>query len=194
MLTLDGAFKLRCRSTQYAHNFMFDVSCIHRLDASNIFEFPVKWEKNKGVDPDLCPSHSDYLLEMCEKVSSALQKQISDAADLLNMQGSNATHQEVLIHGAHCKKIVQRYMVSSTVKHNAVNLPLSLHFLGSPRDIITNPVLSRWAIQPSTGGPWAHWVRQNCTHGFGRLSPEGEEPTEENGHCCTIPGAHTSFL
>ena len=110
---------LFCFNGPYMYTYIkfhtFAMSCIHRLDASNIFEFPVKWQKNKGVDPDLCPSHSDYLSEMCEKVSGALHQQISDAAALLELQSSNATHQEVLVHGAHCKKIVQKYMVSYIV-------------------------------------------------------------------------------
>lgn len=99
------------------------------------------------MDPDLCPSHSDYLSEMCEKVFSALHQQISDAAHLLRMQSSNATHQEVLIHGAYCKKMVQKHMVCYNVIHNDVLIFSFLSFFqGSPRDIVTNPVLPRWTV------------------------------------------------
>lgn len=83
----------------------------HSLDSSNIFEFPIKWERGKGLDPDSCPPHEDYLIQMCERVCHTLQEHISHAADIVHMQTCNATYQEVLVHSTHCQKIAQTYMV-----------------------------------------------------------------------------------
>ena len=81
------------------------------LDASNIFEFLIKWQRGRGVDPSAYQPHEDYLMQMCEKVSNTFEQHISDAADILGMQSSNATYQEVLVHAVHCRKIAKSCMV-----------------------------------------------------------------------------------
>ena len=92
----------------------------HSLDASNIHEFPIKWQRGKGVDPTLCPSHEAYLTDMCERVSLCLEGHISEAADTVNMQCSNSVYQEVLTHNYHCRELYQTYMVQST--HRNINV------------------------------------------------------------------------
>lgn len=89
----------------------------HRLDASNIYEFPIKWQRGKGVDPATCPSHETYLTQMCERVCQCLEQHISRAADIINIQSHNSTYQEVLTHNTHCRKLYQTYMVCKTVKN-----------------------------------------------------------------------------
>lgn len=84
----------------------------YRLEASNIFEFPIKWQKNSGLDPDNNSTHSQYLTSMCEKFSSTLESKIANTASLLRVQTSNTVYQEVLHHGACCQEHVQKFMVS----------------------------------------------------------------------------------
>ena len=85
-----------------------------RLDANNIFESPIKWQKNTGLDPNLSYAHSQYLTSMSERFSSTLETKIAKTADLLQAQTSStsAVYQEVLCHGAYCKEQVKKCMVS----------------------------------------------------------------------------------
>ena len=83
----------------------------HSLEASNIHEFPIKWQQDKGLDPATCPLHEEYLTQMCERVSNALEQRITETADRINVQSCNATYQEVLTHGVYCRNIVQTCMV-----------------------------------------------------------------------------------
>ena len=78
---------------------------------SNIFEFPIKWEKGKGLDPTSCQSHQDYLTQMCGSVSQSLEQQISLAADMVSRQTCHPTYQEVLVHSIHCRTIYKSYKV-----------------------------------------------------------------------------------
>ena len=94
------------------------VSFVNSLDASNIFEFSLKWEKNKGLDPEQCPSHAQYLSEISEKMTGTIEQQITEAAHILQLQSSSRTYQEVLAHGAHCKEIVTKAMVYKMYIYN----------------------------------------------------------------------------
>ena len=82
-----------------------------RLDSSNVFEFPVKWERGKGLDPTNCQPHEGYLSRMCERVRQSLEQQISLAADTVNRQTCHTTYQETLTHGVHCQTLLKSHMV-----------------------------------------------------------------------------------
>ena len=90
----------------------------HRLDATNIYEFPLKWQRNRGLDPDLNSTHSEYLAELCDKFFSIMEAKISDAANLLQMQTLHPVYQEVLHHGAYCREKAKDFLVSSIIKDN----------------------------------------------------------------------------
>ena len=100
----DSHRKLCLMHAVYIYNF-------YSLDVSNIFEFPIKWQQDKGLDPATCPLHEEYLTQMCGKVSLNLEQRITEAADRASMQSSNATYQEVLTHGGYCRNIVQTCVV-----------------------------------------------------------------------------------
>ena len=89
---------------------IFFVTC--SLDASNIFEFPIKWERGKGLDPSTCQPHKEYLTEMCERVSRSLEQQISQAADMVGRETSHPNYQEVLTHSLHCRALHNSHLVS----------------------------------------------------------------------------------
>ena len=86
----------------------------HSLDVSNIFEFPVKWERGKGLDPTACQPHQDYLGQMCDRLSQSLEQQISLAAEAIDRQTCHATYQEVLTHGLHCRTVFNSHMVNTS--------------------------------------------------------------------------------
>ena len=84
----------------------------HRLDASNIFEFSLKWQKNKGLDPDL---NSEYLAKMSEKLTAALEATISDSAKFIQEHTGSAVYQEVLCHGTYCKEKAKDFLVLNDI-------------------------------------------------------------------------------
>ena len=101
---------------QMCRAFRLSLSCVYyayscRLDSSNVFEFPVKWERGRGLDPTNCQPHEDYLSRMCERVRQSLEQQISLAADTVNRQTCHTTYQETLTHGVHCQTLLKSHMV-----------------------------------------------------------------------------------
>ena len=75
----------------------------HRLESENIFEFQLKWQKNRGLDPEHNPSHSAYLESLCKRLTSGLERRIGDMAAFMSVLDVNRTYQEVLHHGAYCR-------------------------------------------------------------------------------------------
>ena len=86
-------------------------SLYFRLDSTNILEFYVKWQKNKGLDPDGNPTHLEYLSDLAESVQTTLTGKIADTADLLEVQSGSLVYQEVLCHGQYCKERAKTFWV-----------------------------------------------------------------------------------
>lgn len=84
----------------------------------------MKWQKNKGLDVLTNPTHSSYLKSLCETFSSALEEKISDLAELLCVHRDNPVYQEVLCHGAYCKKVMKNFVVSVDALVAAFTYPL----------------------------------------------------------------------
>lgn len=82
------------------------------LDSTNIAEFCLKWQKNRGLDPDENPSHTEYLSVLTESVQSSIEQMIANAADLLEVQSGSPVYQEVLCHGQYCKERANGFWVS----------------------------------------------------------------------------------
>ena len=82
------------------------------LDSSNILEFPLKWQKGKGLDPMLNSCHADYLNDMCSTLCAAVEAKISSAAQVLSGKLASAVYDEVLWHATYCKRRVQHFVVS----------------------------------------------------------------------------------
>ena len=74
-----------------------------RLESENIFEFSLKWQKGKGLDPTHNSSHSAYLEDLCQKFTSGLKRRIEDRAAFMSALDGHRTYQEVLHHGAYCR-------------------------------------------------------------------------------------------
>ena len=74
-----------------------------RLDTTNIIEFSLKWQKNKGLDPAENPTHSEYLSDLAESVQSSLIQMIAATADIMEVQSGSPVYQETLCHGQYCK-------------------------------------------------------------------------------------------
>jgi hypothetical protein len=91
-----------------------------RLDSTNIIEFSLKWQKNKGLDPDENPTHSEYLSSIAESVRSSLMQMIADTADLLEVQSGSPVYQEALCHGQYCIDSAQSFWVGKLVVNDNV--------------------------------------------------------------------------
>lgn len=87
-----------------------------RLDSTNIFEFLIKWQKGKGLDPVENPSHSEYLQDFSRDMVTALQEKISAAAECLEHTVKDKVCQEAMHHSMHCKKKASAFMVSISEK------------------------------------------------------------------------------
>ena len=74
-----------------------------RLDSTNIAEYSLKWQKNKGLDPTENPTHSEYLTNLAASFESSLEQMITDTADILEVESGSPVYQEVLCHGLYCK-------------------------------------------------------------------------------------------
>ena len=88
----------------------FIYLCI-RLDASNIFEFPLKWQKEKGLDPVGNSSHLHYLDSLCDKMVEALMKNIDTVSDAMEWAASNEAYLEAVHHSIYCKEKAGAFMV-----------------------------------------------------------------------------------
>ena len=91
--------------TQY-----FIYLCI-RLDASNIFEFPLKWQKEKGLDPVENSSHLHYLENLCDKMVEALMKNIDTVSEAMEWEASNEAYFEAVHHSIYCREKAGAFMV-----------------------------------------------------------------------------------
>lgn len=74
-------------------------------------EFSLKWQKNKGLDPDENPAHLEYLSDLSESVQSMLTQMIADTADLLEVRCCSPVYQEALCHGHYCKERAESFLV-----------------------------------------------------------------------------------
>ena len=88
-----------------------DFNCC-RLDSSNIFEFLIKWQKGKGLDPVENPSHKEYLQDASREMVAALKEKISAAAECLEHRVKDKVCQEAMHHSVYCKKKASTFMVS----------------------------------------------------------------------------------
>ena len=86
-----------------------------RLDSTNIIEFSVKWQKNRGLDPAENPTHSEYLSDLGNSIQSSLMQMVADTADLLEVQSGSPAYQEALCHGQYCKEKGQMFWVCSGI-------------------------------------------------------------------------------
>lgn len=82
-----------------------------RLDASNIFEFLVKWQKNRGLDPNSCPEHSQYITDLCRQFSETLMGKLSQVAGEVEQEMLHPVQQEVLLHAQHCTELIRQSLV-----------------------------------------------------------------------------------
>ena len=93
-----------------------------RLDACNIFEFLVKWQKNRGLDPNSCPEHSQYITDLCRQFSETLMEQLSQVASRVEQEMMHPVEQEVLLHAQHCNELVRQSLVSVMTQLESVLL------------------------------------------------------------------------
>lgn len=56
-------------------------------------------------------SHMEYLEALCSDIVTALKEKISAAAEALDESSRDTTCQEVMQHGAYCKKKATTFMV-----------------------------------------------------------------------------------
>ena len=80
---------------------------LNRLDASNICDFPLQWQKGKGLDPENNPSHGQYIASLCEAVRTSLieKLELTAAERATKTDPQTDVYQEALLHVDHCKAI-----------------------------------------------------------------------------------------
>lgn len=88
----------------------FVLNCF-RLDFANIFEFLLKWQKNKGLDTKQVLEHEQYITVLCQKVKNVLAKRLSQVAEEIGGEMSCSVYQDVLINAKYCKELLIHYKV-----------------------------------------------------------------------------------
>jgi hypothetical protein len=81
------------------------------LEASSIMEFPLKWVKGRGLDPQHDSAHSKYLLKAYTTCVEHLKDRISSAVDEYNGTSGGALYKEVLFHGHYCKERAKEFKI-----------------------------------------------------------------------------------
>lgn len=90
---------------------LYDTINIDRLDSTNIFEFLIKWQRGKGLDPLEKTTHAEYLQELSLEMIDALKARISATAEAIESQSRDEICQEVMCHSVYCKKKATTFMV-----------------------------------------------------------------------------------
>lgn len=81
------------------------------MDAANIFEFPLKWQKGKGLDPKENSLHVQYLDRLCDTMVEAVKEKIDAVSKAIESEGSHKTYLEAVHHSLYCKKKAGAFMV-----------------------------------------------------------------------------------
>ena len=81
------------------------------LDSTNIFEYPIKWQKGRGLCPEENSTHEDYLRQLGEDMATTLKARISSTAEALDCKTRDVLCQEVIFHSAYCRKKAKSFMV-----------------------------------------------------------------------------------
>ena len=80
-------------------------------------EFPLKWVKGRGLDPQHDSAHSKYLLKAYTTCVEHLKDRILSAVDEYNGTSGGALYKEVLFHGHYCKERAKEFKVSSSRRY-----------------------------------------------------------------------------
>ena len=89
--------------------------CACRLENTNIFEFPIKWAKGSGLDPQNDPTHSEYLQSLLTTSIDFLLKKITTAAEWYREHFGTELCKEALFHGHLCQEKAKQFRVSGQV-------------------------------------------------------------------------------
>lgn len=88
------------------------------MDSSNVLEFPVQWQKGKGLDPESNPAHLQYTTNFTQSFFDTVKEKMiiaaTNFATISAVQGK--VYQEAFLHLNHCKNIAEK--VSTKVSHD----------------------------------------------------------------------------
>lgn len=81
------------------------------MDAGNIFEFLLKWQKGKGLDPSDNTAHAEYLEDLGLRMTTVLKDRITGVARMMDSGAGNSVFQETSYQNIYCKKKALATMV-----------------------------------------------------------------------------------
>ena len=98
----------------------------YRLENTNIFEFPIKWARGCGLDPQNDSTHSEYLHSLLTTSTDFLQQKITTAAEWHHEHSGSELYKEALFHGHLCQEKAKQFRVSELhVAYTAVSTSCS---------------------------------------------------------------------
>jgi hypothetical protein len=76
------------------------------FDASNMFEFSIKWYKGFGLNVDEVPEHAQYISDLCKKMQEVLTQSLTQVAHRVGVEMKCTVYQEVIAHNQYCKELL----------------------------------------------------------------------------------------